>query len=358
MDCLSEIIGITNTDCPCIIDGLEPSEIEAIRRSTSGLYLDELEGGLSMRGVSQIDSCQDFAQMSLGARDVAVKKLYADIMATLNQKYKTSKGSFTGSIGRPSYTANINVSNRYQYLRLRPLEFTDALLKVSAIRLIVDRVIDTTVKIIQTQTDGNQGTEIFSQAVTTGANTYTNIPLGAAALELPLVVNGEIQEYYVVWDRGTTEAKPKDLKISCNCGGGVTGFDKYVHVQGGEMDNIDMLGIKTKGGFTQGLSLDVDIRCVPGKLICREYDNDNAIAVTMAWATMYKAGEILIESVMGSAEVNRYTMMNREYLWGKRNHFRKEYDSRIMYLSTVIDVSSSDCFICRESKMIKAGIFS
>ena len=97
---------------------------------------------------------------------------------------------------------------------------------------------------------------------------------------------------------------------------------------------------------------------MPDKLICREYDRENAIAVTMAWAVMYKAGELLIESILNSNEINRYTMMNREALYGKRSHFRKEYETRIMYLAQVIDFSSSDCFICRDNTMYMSGIMS
>lgn len=356
MECLENIIGITNSDCPCVIDGLTPEEVAKLRESASGLYLDELEGGVNIRSLEMLDACQNMAEMALGARDTATKKLKDDVIVALQSKYKSGKKSYVGSIGRPTYTGNMNVSAPHQFMRLRARNMSDAIMKISGIRLIVDRAAMVVVEIIRAVKGGNQGEVIFSEAVTTSANAYTTIPL-AEPLELPLSGGGESYDYYVVWSRLGTEANPKDIKISCNCSGG-TGYEQYLDVVGGELNDTNNLSAVKTDKYSHGLSLDVDIRCKPGDLICREYDRENAIAVTMAWATMYKAGELLIEAVMNSGEVNRYTMMNREYLWGKRNHFRKEYDARIMYLASNMDVTSSDCFICRDTHFFKAGILS
>lgn len=356
MECLENIIGITNSDCPCVIDGLTPEEVAKLRESASGLYLDELEGGVNIRSLEMLDACQNMAEMALGARDTATKKLRDDILVALQNKYRTAKKAFIGNIGRPSYTSNMSVSMPYQFMRLRPVGTSDAIMKISGIRLIVDRAAMVLVQIIRAVKGGNQGEVVFSETVTTNANAYTAIPV-ATPLELPLSGGGEIYDYYVVWSRLGTGANPKDLKVSCNCSGG-TGYEQFFEVNGGELNDTSYLNGGKLDKYSHGLSLDVDIRCKPGDLICREYDRENAIAVTMAWATMYKAGELLIEAVMNSGEVNRYTMMNREYLWGKRNHFRKEYDTRVIYLASVMDVTSSDCFICRDTHFVKAGILS
>ena len=356
MECLKNIIGITNSDCPCVIDGLTPEEVEKLRESESGLYLDELEGGVNIRSLEHLDSCQNMAEMALGARDTAVKKLNDDILVALQNKYRSAKKAFIGNIGRPSYTKNMNVNMPYQFMRLRPIRQSDAIMKISGLRLILDRQAMVMVNILRAPKGANQGEVIFSETVTASANTYTAVPI-PEPLEYPLSANGELYDYYIVWSRLGTGANPKDLKISCNCSSG-SGYDQFFDVSGGEMSDLNYLNNARGDRYSHGIVLDVDIRCKPGELICREYDRENAIAVTMAWATMYKAGELLIESVMNSGEVNRYTMMNREYLWGKRNHFRKEYETRVLYLASVMDVTSSDCFICRDTHFMKAGIVS
>ena len=50
--------------------------------------------------------------------------------------------------------------------------------------------------------------------------------------------------------------------------------------------------------------------------------------------------------------------MNKEYLWGKRNHFRASYEGRINYLAASIDISSSSCFICKDTGFVVAAINS
>lgn len=357
MECLSEIIGITNSDCPCTVEGLTPGEIESLKKSVSGLYVDELEGGINMAGVQGVNNCQNFAQMSIKARDTAIKKLSSDIMVALSLKYKSAKSAFVGTIGRPSYVSTLSADKKYQFMRIQPNIGTDAVIAVNGFRIIADRADTVKAMVISAARGSNQGNIVFEQTVDLLPNVYTAVNI-ADLPEIPLVIGGETMDYYFVWERGANEARPKDVKIDCNCGSEASGFKNYAMVQGGQIDDLSNLYGGARENYSRGISLDVDIRCKPGNLICREYDRENAIAVTMAWATMYKTGEMLIESVLNSGEINRYTMMNREYLWGKRNHFRKEYDGRIEYLASVIDVSSSDCYICRENRIFMGGILS
>lgn len=359
MECLTEIIGISDSVCPCTLDGLTDEQKAAIKVSKSGLFLDDLEGMVTLRSLTALDSCKNFAQMTLSARDRAIKKLYADILVALSKKYKEGKGAFVGNVGRPSYATTLQTSKQHQFMRIIPVDNSDAVLKLTGFRIIIDRVGTVNAKIISVPEGGNQGTEVFSGTAEATANTYTNFPLTGGFLNLPLSQNGQKLEYYFVWDKvAAGGANPKDLKIDCNCGFKGNGFSDFIKADGGEMDSTNMLQTRTTDGYSHGISLDVDIRCVPGNLICKEFDKDNAIAITMAWAIMYKTAAIAVQDILDSNEINRYTMMNREALYGKRAHFNKEYETRIVYIASVIDVTSSDCFICRETQMFMTGILS
>lgn len=361
MECLKEIIGIVTGDCPCNQGTtLTEEQKAALSVSKSGLYLEDLEGGLSMRALTSLDNCKSFSDMALGARDSAIQTLGADVLAALALKYKSGKNPFVGVIGRPSYTSTLQVSKRYQFALLKPLAVSDAVMTITGLRIIINASQAVNFKILRTLEGGNQGEVVLDVDVQTTGNFYTSIPLPGNKLVLPLSENGERLEYYFAWDRGLEAGAgaPKDIKVDCNCGFKKAGFTDYLEVKGGELDSLDYLSAsQVKDSYTHGIVIDADIRCIPGDLICREYDRENAVALTMAYATRFKAGEILIEKVMSSPEVNRYTLMNREYLWGKRNHFRKEYESRITYLASVMDVTSSDCFICRDMRLFKATIF-
>lgn len=340
MECLKNIVGITQieNECfkECVTDGVFPE-------STSGLYLDDLEGGISFRALTEIEACRSFIDIVEMSRDTAIKKFEADILSALNLKYKDKRKPYLGIIGRPSYNKTLPSNKDIQYLKISPRNNTESVLTINNIKLILDQSITTTVEIVD-----ENGTVYFSESVTTVANQFTSITL-AAPLKLTMD-----KDYYITWDRTGTNAKPRNVKISCGCSG--PSFDDYLIVRGGETDDLLVPGRLDQ--YTHGFSIGVDIRCQVSNIICKEYDNNNAVSLTSAWAILYKMGEVLNEAVLNSGEVNRYTMMNREYLWGKRNHFRKEYEDRINYLAESINLTASDCFICKDVQFMKVGIMS
>ncbi len=341
MKCLKNIIGIVASEHPCL---RESSNVIDYDVSESGLFLNDLEGGINPMAIDNVDVFDTFYDLADNARNSAIKKYEADILASLNLKYKDRRKPFTGLIGRPSYNKTLDSSKEIQFLKISPLPNLTAVLEIRNLKLILNKSITTDVVIVD-----EFGVEYLNETVTTTQNTFTNIPL----LD-PLTLQMD-KVYYLYWDRNNTDAKPRNVKISCGCSG--ASFDDYVNVRGGETDNILNEPYKLDQ-FTHGFSITADIRCNVGKIVCKDYDENNAIALITAWSILYKTGEILIESVLNSGEVNRYTMMNREYLWGKRNHFRKEYEDRINYLSESINLASNDCFICRDNQFIKAGILS
>src|SRR5699024_12003684 len=66
--------------------------------------------------------------------------------------------------------------------------------------------------------------------------------------------------------------------------------------------------------------------CSSKNVICEllKVDESNTIAHAIA----YKSQELLIEDLMSSGRINRFTQLSKEHLWGKRNHFRKRSEER------------------------------
>lgn len=341
MDCLNSIIGVTKTNCPCLQTGMTPEEIQELAVSNSGLYLDEIEGGLFLRDVVQLDKCQTFIDIQKTAIETAKKHFQVDLFAKLNERIQVRKTAFIGEIGRPTYTASMNTTGRLQFLKLTPNKDSDAILNLNLIRIFLNQDTTTTVWVIEMKEGETEGRIVLQQEATS-TNGIVSIPVKVA---LPLKRDGVFVTYYVVYER-TGTVQPRNIKSSCGCSGG-DAFAKYISADGGEAELFSSLTTASTDIYTHGISLDVSIKCETGTLICREYDENDAVALVTAFAVLYKAGELVIENVLNSGEVNRFTMLRNEHLWGKRNHFRKEYFDRIEYLSKVIDVSSSDCFICR-----------
>lgn len=350
MQCLEDIIGITQGDCQCIIDGLSSEVILTLKVSKSGLYMDDLPGGVHLKSLTRIDACKNMAQMAIGARDNAIKTLENDLILSLNNRYKKDKTTFAGQIGRMSYAQSLGISKPWQGMRIRPHDWSDGMITMTRLHIVLNQAVTLTLRLYRVLLDSVMGEEIAAWPVTTSANAYTLVPIGSDPIKMPLVYNGEMVEYYLVYDTGEagTPVQPKDTAIQCStCNGGIAPFSDYVTVAGVQFDSPTNLQNKLTDQFSHGLIMDVDIKCDNERLFCREYVEDEAVAVAMAYATWYKSGELLIEDVLKQPDVNRYTTMAREYLWGKRNHFRAEYESRINYLGAVIDVFSSNCYVCR-----------
>lgn len=351
IECLNEIIGVTEEFCQCLHGQLSDEEFQQLKKSKSGLFLDNVEGGLFLRNVPQLDKCKSFLNIQIKAIETAKKFFFADILAELNLKYQVKKTKFVGEIGKASYTSSMDMKKRLQFLKLKTN--SDGVANIDRIRVFVNKDVTTKVWVMQFEEGSQNGNIIFeNESISTQMN-YIEIQLNEP-LKLPLNVNGKKQNYYVIWER-LGDVQPRDIKVSCGCSGG-DGFEQYLFASGGEAENFSEIQNEINDVYTHGISIDIQIKCETGSVICKEYDENDAIAYVTAFSILYKSAELVIENVMNSSEVNRFTMLSREHLWGKRSHFKSEYEKRIKWLAENVDVASSDCFFCRENEMYKGKI--
>src|ERR671912_2675064 len=111
MQCLTGIVGVSNSDCECITNGLTTEQKDAIKVSTAGLFMDNLPGGVHLKALDHVDACKGLAEMALTERDNAIRTLEDDLIVALNNKYKKAKPNFVGQIGRMSFAANLGGIN-------------------------------------------------------------------------------------------------------------------------------------------------------------------------------------------------------------------------------------------------------
>lgn len=366
LNCLTEIVGVTTNESDCITQGLDADQKAQLKKSVSGLYLDDLPGGVHMKALKTADATKGFYPMATGAITNAIKLIEDDLIVALNSKYKKGRKNFVGQVGRMSFAQTLNTSANLQGLRIRPVDYSDGVITLNRITHILNMNASYNIYILRAEYKQGTGEIIKTYPITSVANAYTTISIEPTdgGLKLPLVKDGQMLEYFIYFDRNEAGgALPKDNKIACStCGSTNTlKLADFLDVYGANFSDITNLKAGSFDEYSHGLTLDVSIKCDNEKLFCGNYQEDDAIATTMAHAVRYKAGELLIEDVLKSPDVNRYTTMAREYLWGKRNHFRKEYDDRIIYLANdAIDVTASNCFVCREqtNQPFMSGIYS
>ena len=89
-----------------------------------------------------------------------------------------------------------------------------------------------------------------------------------------------------------------------------------------------------------------------------DFEN-NEIAIATASAIRYKAGFYIIEKILASGNINRYTMTDRERLMGKKNTYIKEYNTYIDWIAQNVNTNINDCLICNDiDDLIKIAIMS
>lgn len=351
MECLTNIIGVTRSTCLCVTDGLTQEQKEEFAISKSGLYLDELEGAVSLKDIKTLDACGEYYRLAIESITAAKKRFADDIEIALSSQYQ-NKPKFNGDLGNVSYASFLNKSKPYQYMRVEPRRAGDAVISMQRLRLIVSEA-DTVNFYLLAGYENETPQVIYTTTVETLPNVFTSITLPANK-NLPTTVNGRIMIYYFVWQgQGATQAR--DNKLSCGCSGG-NAYEDFVYLQGGQSDNLTM-SQEFRDEFSHGFNLLASISCETGSLVCREYDAQNGIAVATSTAILYKANEILMQKILDSQTINRFTLMSRDALYGKRNHFKLEYQGRIDWLAMGINVRQSGCWICRDNKLFVGNIF-
>lgn len=345
MDCLKDIIGISRTDCECI--DVDPK----YQVSKSGIYIDEVEGGLKPSAIDKID-CQSFVDKMVQARKRATDMFIESILAEYaTESYRKIHKDFKGNIAKKTYVRTLSTF-KYAGLVLRTKMIKGANITIKSIGLIIDQESDVTIQVYKGYRNSDQITLLHSipniPTIKNIANQY-DLP---NPLVLPLV--DELEEpidYYFVYD--TEEyGNPKDNKASCSCGGMDAILKSYVSVAGVASNSLGNLSKVKRTLNANGLFLGAEIKCSTRDTICEliNIDESNTIAHSIA----YKAQELLIEDLMSSGNINKYTQLSKEHLWGKRNHFRKEFDDRVIWLTQTYPMNLlSDCVVCTDRRMTR-----
>lgn len=352
LECLTNIVGITKEDTQCLTGGLSTETLALLKESKSDRFLDDLPGGVHLKALRYIDSANNMAKLALKARDQAITNLEADLTLGLAEKYEQGKASYIGTIGRASYAGSLPGGKRWQGMRIVPVEESDAGITLTRIQAIFTQGGTIPIYIYQVPKNSVQGALIYTATLQAVPNSFSEYRL-PTPLYLPFMINNYMDEveYWVLYDTQATGVPfmPKDTTIQCSsCDSRSADILKdYANIYGVTVDTPDNLNDRTVDIYSHGLILNVDIRCTTGQLFCREYDGKSAIALAMAWAVWYKAGELLIQEVRKSPDVNRYTQMGDEQLRNRAATFQREYGIRVQYLIQGIDVKSSNCYVCK-----------
>lgn len=355
-DCLVDLIGITKSDCACDVAGLTGDlAADWYKKSTSDLFLDELEGIVPLQAVGQSASClNEMAVFYARAKESGIKQMADDIMIGLTMRgingQKTYNGKIAGIGSGP--IQDISLFDKAG-LKLSTVAMKGGVINISKITTLMsaDATFDINVYKLENGATEMQFIQTITGIQSLASGAKENVLSGNNLISLQLSEYGA--DYYFLYNAGIN---PKQNSISCGCGSAEYVLRSYLQVQGvTAVDNAGELTFTTYNN-AMGLSFESRVGCDTTAIICEAFNNDQAAALVMAYASRFKAGELVHEFVSKSGNINRYTMTSQESIWGKRNHFRSEYNTRINWLVENIDLNLIDCYICNDKRVTKGGI--
>jgi hypothetical protein len=365
-DCLLDIVGVTDSVAIPFYAGLQAQQKTDIALSSSGLFLDTMTGGIDLMGVDDAEYMAAVLDLGLKACKEASKALHDELLLAINNRFHPAKSKYDGFIGRRAVSATSNSTGLLQGQRYRMREAIAGLITINSIGVCVNGAATFNVYIGRCDAKDPAIVEtLFTFPVTTIPNVFTNVNMASAGgvVKLDMEIKGVPQEYYIYWNRneaGGLFAKNNDMKCG-SCGGKIQsevllGFMNYDGVSFSDPANLH--GTVKADKLGHGLSVAVVVGCDHTTVICREFEKKDAVKLMMQKAAQYKAGELWIEYILKSAWVNRDGLQNREYMWGKRNHFRAEFDQRITAIANKMELGETNCYVCKDDKVIKGTIYS
>ena len=335
-ECLESLVGLSRTECECY-SGIEDS----LKLSPYGLFLDELEG-IDLKVIQAGLRCGEDLDTNFPILyENAANFFETDLQVAISESHKQKHTPFIGKIGERKYSAAISTSALVGiFLDTNTLEGASIIVKTA--RFYFTNTGNLSLKLYA----NDELIETFPIEITSAGETLYDFE---TPLDLPLTENGVKVDYYFVYEPGGLI--PYNTKISCGCAGVELVRKNFLMAKGFKGASISSY---STDGNAYGISLDAIIGCSIDDIMC-DFMADSVFARRAAMAIWYKLGVLAIEKLFSSREINFDTFSDREYLYGRKRKFVKNYENIILWLSENTTIANSLCFICNNAKKATMG---
>lgn len=340
MNCLENIIGITQKDCPCRTCRPENYDL-----SLSGYFVDDMEYGIPLPSISSSTDCGDgsiWAMMDR-ARQEAIRDFTSDLSIMISQVNKKPFPGYSGGLAnyKESHNSTRKGVKKWAGVRYRPLKYNGVSMRVKEICGFFEK--DTVIDVhIFSSRDLHTPIKTYQIATIGKRKTCHHLP---EPLDLPLSYDGERIDYYFVYD--STDNKPRNIKWDCGCGTKPLLYS-YMNAGGFDVEELSDIGDVVRfDQFTNGFYPIVSIQCDTVGWLCRDWDYmTDPFGRVMANTIMYYSIMKLAGFILNSSRINFYTLLKREELFAKRNSMRKKIELNMNWLIESIPPGISGCFDC------------
>lgn len=355
-DCLLNIVGITRQPCDCLAD-LPVSE-DFPTSSDSDLWLSDL---VDIEAALNATDCGELSAWNAASN--ALKRAKTDFMADankhINMRYRPVAPKFSGTIGKGNGGTIKTYQHQWSGVRIHTRRMKNAYLKINKVGGIFSGSGELTLKIMTA--NGQVGDDIVFD-VTANAHSVFELP---QPIVLPLWQDytDENTDYFIVYERPNFGGA-KINALGCNCGGCYPTFrldrpiwgqntcrnetqlwQKWAIIGGVDLENLTYNKLYESSLLNpdmSGLTLNCEFYCDQQTAICPngEFDFTEGYSLNVANAINYKAAVYLIEKIVSSGRINRYTQLSGEDMLNLATIYQSRY---MEHLSAAFDKIELNC---------------
>lgn len=370
LDCLINVVGLSDTVCDCWDNDKPPTYNE----SKSGLFIDEL---IPMHYTNSAADCErggvwDILQT---ARKQAVDDFLRDysnmILDVKSQKFEP----FRGLIGAQRFTNSLNFMSATNWagVKICPSYMKGGKLILTGISLALDNLSLPSQDVeVFIYSNLDLSAPIASTTITlTQNNKYFNAQFSSPVV-LELGIKDDDLEFYVVYQKtiGLRYAN-NETEEGCGCGGKSSRIVKnpylrFIDVDGIEattIENLDNAAI-TQDGRMRGLRLEGYTSCDYFAWLCNLSFNAQDLASNIGGGFDVNLGLQLAEiirtraafragtKVLTSSNVNSTILLSGEVLNELLVKWEENYNKYLKFFVHHIPDYVNDCFMCKVDKNI------
>lgn len=326
--------------------------------SLSGYNLTDQKDGMPVRLVgASVDTQSGPGAILRAAREDGVRNFLTDFSAEFSGTYRAAYAEHSGYIGKiEASTAITNARSRAVFqIKSRGV---DGVLSIRGFQMYQSVTGNVTVNVYDAE---DITTPLGTKVVAAVANRWTSV-----SFDTPILINladvnrsdNNLSRYFITWEI-PENSYPRYNKAHC-CTPVSPAWMNFVEVGGYSVNSLsemtnDPVTALSHGSFGMGIALDCSIACSFGTFMCgMDYNLNKFAAGGFQWVlakTLQHAGVMNLADVfIKSQNINQYTILSREAVYGIRSHAEKEYLKGVKYLVQNMPEGALGCFECRETR--------
>lgn len=344
MGCLEEnTIGLTKTDCPCF-DTDKPTNYNT---SLSGLYLDEL---VTLSDIKKLENCEHGSMWAMMQNSIgeATQVVEEDLISCVKEKVNKSKLSCNKSIGGHKHDKNLTQTTTYAGLKITLWNLKGATAILRSITTLFGANGTVEAKIIFKNLEIQDKTlTLNTTANGQNENTFTAIEMYQYSEYCDNI------EIYIVYEVDQA-VLARNNEVDCGCGKEVQCYKEFAKVEGVSGNDLSNIQNWNTTRYAEGLILGMNFRCKEENVICDgQIEWADNYGRNIARAIQYLSAFKLYEKIYYSNDPSVWATVGKEDLETMLPRLETKYREYLGKVCKEIDLSNTDCFVCKDDWGIK-----